>query len=256
MPIHDWTRVDAGIFHAFHQQWVIAISNALNAGLLPASYYCLPEQVGAGFEPDVLTLHSNFADDDASSSGRDPAAAGNSAVLVSAPTIAPTAASDLDIYRRKQTAVVVRHVSDDRIIAVIEIVSRGNKSSVHAVRSFIERALDFLDKQVHLLIVDLFPPGRRDPQGLHAILWDEIAGQDYALPAKQPFVVSSYEAATGCVRTYVHTLGLGSVIPDMPLFLKLNGYIQVPLETTYETSYTVMPVRWRRVLDSAEPTVQ
>lgn len=22
MPVHDWTRVDAGLFHAFHQQWI------------------------------------------------------------------------------------------------------------------------------------------------------------------------------------------------------------------------------------------
>jgi hypothetical protein len=21
MPVHDWTRVDAGLFHAFHQGW-------------------------------------------------------------------------------------------------------------------------------------------------------------------------------------------------------------------------------------------
>ena len=24
MPVHDWTRVDAGLFHAFHQGWTIA----------------------------------------------------------------------------------------------------------------------------------------------------------------------------------------------------------------------------------------
>ena len=35
MPIHDWTRVDAGIFHHFHYQWISTISNALNGGLLP-----------------------------------------------------------------------------------------------------------------------------------------------------------------------------------------------------------------------------
>ena len=26
MPIHDWTRVDAGLFHAFHQGWIITLS--------------------------------------------------------------------------------------------------------------------------------------------------------------------------------------------------------------------------------------
>ncbi len=35
MPIHDWTRVDAGLFHAFHHGWVTILSHALNAGVLP-----------------------------------------------------------------------------------------------------------------------------------------------------------------------------------------------------------------------------
>src|SRR5947209_17201505 len=56
MPIHDWTRVDAGIFHAFHHDWITELSRALNRGLLPAEYYALPEQIAGGLGPDVLTL--------------------------------------------------------------------------------------------------------------------------------------------------------------------------------------------------------
>src|SRR5436190_2214384 len=56
MPIHDWTRVEAGIFHDFHHAWIEEIKRALNAGLLPDDYYALAEQHAAGFGPDVLTL--------------------------------------------------------------------------------------------------------------------------------------------------------------------------------------------------------
>src|SRR3954447_8617745 len=42
MPIHDWTRVDAGIFHAFHHGWIEELSRRLNRGLLPEDYYALP----------------------------------------------------------------------------------------------------------------------------------------------------------------------------------------------------------------------
>lgn len=35
MPIHVWTRVPAGLFHDFHQSWVVGIAQALNDGLLP-----------------------------------------------------------------------------------------------------------------------------------------------------------------------------------------------------------------------------
>ena len=41
MPIHDWTRVNAGLFHHFHVQWISALCNALNAGCLPEGYYAL-----------------------------------------------------------------------------------------------------------------------------------------------------------------------------------------------------------------------
>jgi hypothetical protein len=64
MPMHDWTRVEAGIFHAFHHEWVSELSRALNRGLLPSTYYALPEQVAAGFGPDVLTLQDTRLGED------------------------------------------------------------------------------------------------------------------------------------------------------------------------------------------------
>ncbi len=56
MPIHDWARVDAGIFHHFHHRWISAVSDALNGGLLPPDYYALAEQIAGGLGPDVITL--------------------------------------------------------------------------------------------------------------------------------------------------------------------------------------------------------
>ena len=64
MPMHNWTRVEAGIFHAFHHRWITSISDMLNTGMLPQEYYALPEQQAAGFGPDVLTLQSQRAGDE------------------------------------------------------------------------------------------------------------------------------------------------------------------------------------------------
>jgi hypothetical protein len=63
MPIHDWTRVDAGLLHDFHQTWVIEVKKALNAGLLPSGYYALAEQVMGGGIPDVVSLDRPATDD-------------------------------------------------------------------------------------------------------------------------------------------------------------------------------------------------
>jgi hypothetical protein len=57
MPVHDWTRVEAGIFHAFCVAWVSQIQRALNGGLLPQGYYALAEQHIGRSVADVLTLH-------------------------------------------------------------------------------------------------------------------------------------------------------------------------------------------------------
>lgn len=59
LPIHDWSRVDGGLFHYFHQGWTTELSYSLNAGRLPPDYLALAEQSAAGRVPDVLTLERN-----------------------------------------------------------------------------------------------------------------------------------------------------------------------------------------------------
>jgi hypothetical protein len=44
MPIHDWTRVQAGTFHHFHCAWITHMAEALNEGILPAGFYVMAEQ--------------------------------------------------------------------------------------------------------------------------------------------------------------------------------------------------------------------
>src|SRR6476469_9543239 len=110
MPIHDWTRVDAGIFHHFHQRWIGAITDVLNQRLLPGEYYALAEQQGAGFEPDVLTLKAGGSpeldDSTGSPAAHPPGRAGNGTaiggVLVVEPRVRVTAETDLEFYRRRQ----------------------------------------------------------------------------------------------------------------------------------------------------------
>src|SRR5438105_9535013 len=97
MPMHDWTTVGAGIFHAFHHEWISEISRSLNRGLLPADYYALPEQVAAGFGPDVLTLQAP---------GRDTESAGGGTATATRPRPRTrfVAESAAEFYRRKKSS--------------------------------------------------------------------------------------------------------------------------------------------------------
>jgi hypothetical protein len=217
MPVHEWTRVDAGIYHYFHHKWMSTVRRALNDGLLPPEYYALAEQQAAGFGPDVLTLHETAqAGDDASSGGE--SSDGGSLLLVP-PRTRFTAQSASEFYRHKRSTIVVRHVSGDDIVAVVELVSPGNKASRNALRALIAKACELLEHKIHLLILDLFPPTKRDANGQHAALWVEIADEPFTLPVNQPLSLASYESGP-TIKVYVETLSVGDSLPAMPLFLE------------------------------------
>lgn len=241
MPMHDWTKVEAGIYHAFHHEWISEISRALNRSLLPKTLYALPEQVAAGFGPDVLTLQGDVPTGDSSSGS------GTATLTQAKPQAAHMARKIGGISPRRKSQVVVRHVTGDRVIAIIEIVSPGNKNTAHAFRSFVQKALELLEQRVQLLFIDPFPPGPRDPNGIHAAIWDEIAGEPFSLPPDKPLTLAAYEVGHD-INAYIETVAVGEPLPDMPLFLVAEGHILIPLETIYQAAWDTVPVRWQRVI--------
>lgn len=251
MPIHDWTRVDAGIFHALHHRWISAISDSLNAGILPGTYYALPEQWAGDYGPDVLALEYSglpAPGEQGEVSREVEQGGGTAALLIAKPKIAPTPETDMDYYRRKQKPVLIRHVSDDRVVAVIEIVSPGNKSGKRAMDAFLGKASELLHRGVHLLVIDLLPPTARDPHGVHAAIWENISGKEYAPPADKPLTQAAYESDVA-IRAYVRPVAVGDALDEMPLFLEPDACVHAPLEATYLTAFAAMPQRWRTVLE-------
>src|SRR6202521_2587168 len=104
MPVHDWTRVDAGIFHAFHHDWITDIARALNRGLLPTDYYALPEQLAGGMGPDVLTVRSPGSNGLAPGTRGSPAGV---ALAIAPPKVRIRMRADANRYAAKANAVAV-----------------------------------------------------------------------------------------------------------------------------------------------------
>jgi hypothetical protein len=231
MPIHDWTRVRSNRFHDFHQSWTIRIKDALNAGLLPPDYVAMAEQITGGPEPDVVTLSLPIKPGDG--------APGGVAVAAAPPRVRVQAEADATRYARSANRVTVHH-PDGAVVAVIEIVSPGNKDSKHAIRSFVRKSAEFLFAGVHLLVVDLFPPSKRDPLGIHKLIWDRIRDEPFELPAHQPLTVAAYSAG-GVIKAYIDNFAVGDALPEMPLFLAPDWYVPCPLEATYQASWAVFP---------------
>ena len=227
------------------------ISHELNGGVLPGDYYAMAEQHTSHFGPDVLTLQSRSIYDTDQVEQRPPgngSPSSDGGVVVSRPKAQFAGETDLEFYRRKQNVVAVRRVSGDRLVAIVEIVSQGNKSSQAVFRKFVDKAVELLSQDIHLLLIDLIPPTRRDPHGIHGAIWKELTDEDYEAPAAKPLTLAAYEAEMG-VRTFVEAVAVGDALPEMPLFLRAGGHVPVDLESTYQSAWEAVPRRWRSVIE-------
>jgi Protein of unknown function (DUF4058) len=245
MPIHDWTRVTAGTWHAFHLSWISEIQLALNGGRLPPSYYAQAEQIAGPLGPDILTLQT--PEPQPESDGEEERGEGL-AVATVPPRARLVDEAEMNDYVLKRRTLVIRHTSGDRIVALLEIVSPGNKAARFAFDSFVEKAVEALYRGYHLMIVDLFPPTPRDPEGIHAAIWSEFSTTRFHLPSNEPLTLAAYSAGSP-KRAYVEPTAVGRELLEMPLFLEPEIYINVPLEDTYQSAYRGVPQRWKKVLE-------
>jgi hypothetical protein len=242
MPIHDWTRLPAGAFADFHLEWISSLKHALNKRVLPSGYYAAAEQVAGEFVADVLTLERNpLAEPAGPQSGR------GVAVLATTPEVQFTFSADPNLPAVPRWRLAVRHHSGNAVVAVIEIVSPGNKSSQRALDAFVYKSIDLLQSGIHLLVIDLLPPGQRDPQGIHGVIWRDLCDQDFQLLPDKPLTLAAY-ASAGKVHAYVQPAAVGQPLSNMPLFLTPELHVPVPLEPSYLEAFERVPEDWQREL--------
>lgn len=242
MPMHDWTRVDAGSWHEFHQSWSVRIKDALNGGVLPKGFYAFVEAKAAGFEPDVVAIQVP---------GPDRTTGGGTATLTVPQTkIVTRIESARQSYARRANRISVRHAHGD-VVAVIELVSPGNKDTQRSVKAFVDKAVELLKHGVHFVLIDLFPPTTRDPHGMHQAVLDELAADaPYDAPPGKDRVLVGYCAEREMVA-YIEPVGVGDVLAPVPLYLATDLYVSVPLEATYAATWTVTPEPIRELLEPA-----
>lgn len=248
MPLHDWTRVDAGLFHDFHQGWAVRIRDALNDGGLPSDYLALVEQHIRGPIPDVLTVRLPPR--------KRPPVGGVATIPVPAPAARSVRRIPAPlVYARKANRVSVRHRHGE-VVAVIEIVSPGNKATANECKTFVTKAADLLAGGVSLLVVDVFPPGKHDPDRLHEAIWAEVCGDEEdeeveaagEFPPAEPATVVAFDATAGVVM-YAEAAAVGGPLPDLPVFLRPGLHVPVPLDATYRATWDHFPAALRELLE-------
>ena len=243
--MHDWRRVEPNIYRDFHMLWLGTVRHALNRGVLPKPYYALMEQSTANIQADVLALQGpRPADPDPAA---EPAELGTRvpAVGLVERVARPKA--------RPATRLAIRHNTGHRVVAVIELVSPGNKANARDFKAFVGKAAGVVAAGVHLLVIDPFAPTPRDPAGLHPAIWRSFArprpGRPaYVPPAGKPLAVLSYTADRHTAVATVDAFAVGDPVPAGPLFLGDPGYVTVPLEAAYAAAWAEVPDVWQAVL--------
>ena len=238
MPLHDWSKVPSGLFHDFHVSWSICLRNALNRGVLPPGYSALVEQHSGPVASDVLTLDERTTERRTSK---------GSGATVLAPKTRFIRKSQNELYAGRANRIAIKS-RFGRTVAVIEIVSPGNKDSRAAFEDFVDKAIDFLRKGINLLAIDVFPPSKRDPFGIHKAIWDRIEEEDFEFPSGQDRVFVSYVAGPETIA-YVEPISLGDELPNMPIFLNESEHVLVPLAQTYDLA-------WADCIDSVRRAVE
>lgn len=143
-------------------------------------------------------------------------------------------------YARKTHRLAIHHDLGN-VVAILELLSPGNKDTKHALRSFSRKSAAVLRNGVHLSLIDPFPPGKYDPHGIHRAIWENVTlCSPFEQPADKRLTLASYEG--GAVPTaYVEPFAVGQALPDLPIFLEEGFYIMVPLEETYLATWNRLP---------------
>ena len=257
MPVHDWTRIFDGAFHDFHQAWVFSIKSSLNKGLLPPGYYASMEQVVSGPNADVVTLDRWQPTNGPTTSKRD-LETGGIAVADCPPRATYQYEADRNQYANKADQVAIRHVSDHRIIAVIEVISPGNKNNKRALDAIRRKINLLLDERVHLLLIDIQPPGTVDPDGLPVALSITDPTEVPVVTETKPYSLLSIHCSESgnLLRGYAEIVGRNQPLPEMPLFLSEDHYVNVPLESTYLRAWEELPEPWREIVEGPSQQAQ
>ena len=220
MPLHDWT--DETNWEDLHGYWVVRLADHIRPRL-PEGYRLrlgsLPRlDIGGGGHPDLSVRHTP-----------------PEAVNGSAPA-GPTPEPDSEVAVaaiKPGRAIFVQKRGE--VVAVVELVSPGNKDRPSARDYYTARYAGYLAGRVNLLLIDLLPR----PHGFSFA--DAVAaevGIPDEPPVPAPFAVSyrvGEPAAAGgsYVAVWRRPLAAGRPLPAVPLPLTVHQSVMVDLEATY-----------------------
>ncbi len=125
-------------------------------------------------------------------------------------------------YARKVNRIAVSQRLDEPL-AVIEVVSPGNKDTVAAEKFFVEQLHHLHKSGAHVLLIDLFRLGEKRGK------------------------LTLFESG---VETFTQSVDLDDSLPNMPLLINKDIHVNIPLEATYQDAWKSIPEVIRGIVET------
>lgn len=135
----------------------------------------------------------------------------------------------------------IRVYDQDRartLVAVVELVSPGNKDRPESRRAFLDKCAAYLRAGVSLVIVDIVTSRRHN---FHAALMELFSADESARQAITSHLYAvAYRVRVLDQRTQLEAwpaaLALGAPLPTLPLWLTQTSSVPLELEAAYQTA--------------------
>jgi hypothetical protein len=229
MPLLDHFREPVPIarkWESFHSYFAVAIGAYLNRTFPDRFLAAVQMHPGSGVEADV-------AEFDIGPAVPVNGPVGGVGLLTYAP---PAATGEFSIAFPDDFEVpVLDSQRENRLVAVVELVSEGNKDRPEKRQAFAAKCATYLHRGIGVVVFDPIYPRRFN---LHNTLIDAL-GQPPQLwmPDEALMYAAGYRparAATGGrVEFWTHRLEIGEPLSTLPLALKGWGFAPLDLEEAY-----------------------
>lgn len=216
---------DQRFWNAFHHAWPAAIARRLNRDILSDEYFASPSiQFGPRVEIDVGTFAETAKN-------------GNIVVPTGTATYAASPATVTTAFNFLDTVEVqiFHQEGGPQLVAAIELVSPSNKDRPEQRRAFAAKMGSYLHQGIALIVVDIVTSRTSH---LHNE-WIELFQMNLKPmeAAAKPLYANSYRPlqknGEAQLEMWLSPLSIGDELPNLPLYLRSDLCIEVPLNESY-----------------------
>lgn len=217
-------------WESFHSSWATRLADALTERWLPPNYIAEKHaHLGPAVEIDVGTCEQETTIT---------AAEGGGAVATVGPKVWTPPVADGSLAAAFTDTFEVRVLCTDtgpNLVAVIELISPGNKDRASERRAFATKCASYLYQGISIIIMDIVTNRRAN---LHNEILEIMDGADSLRlsPESSLYAVAYRPLRRGkedIIDVWRSPLALGRALPTLPLGLRADLAIPVNFEETY-----------------------